>query len=141
LACNTNTSELYLVGSRLLSELLGHLFCSWYFVVLFTSYGQNAGCYFQFNCHCFFQNYFHLIFHCRPIIRLYTVRSTNDIAGCTALKYSATIFTVFNVQGPVHRKNIPFDIFPTRCNITQFSYFWKTALYNVNSQTAVNNHN
>ena len=23
---------------------------------------------------------------------------------------------------------ISFDIFPTRCNITQFIYFWKTAL-------------
>jgi len=23
-------------------------------------------------------------------------------------------------------KVIPFDIFPTRCNITQFIYFWKT---------------
>ena len=22
---------------------------------------------------------------------------------------------------------IPFDIFPTRCNVTQFIYFWKTA--------------
>jgi len=31
-------------------------------------------------------------------------------------------------QGSVHRK-IPFDIFPTRCNITQFIYFWKTALH------------
>jgi hypothetical protein len=29
----------------------------------------------------------------------------------------------------VHRKDIPFDIFPTRFNITQFIYFWKTALY------------
>ena len=29
----------------------------------------------------------------------------------------------------MHRKYIPFDIFPTRCNITQFIYFWKTALY------------
>ena len=25
-------------------------------------------------------------------------------------------------------KNIPFDIFPTRCNTTQIIYFWKTAL-------------
>jgi len=24
--------------------------------------------------------------------------------------------------------SVPFDIFPTRCNITQFIYFWKTAL-------------
>ena len=23
----------------------------------------------------------------------------------------------------------PFDIIPTRCNITQFIYFWKTALH------------
>jgi len=29
----------------------------------------------------------------------------------------------------MHRKYIPFDIFPTRCNITQFIYFWKTALH------------
>ena len=29
----------------------------------------------------------------------------------------------FNVQGSVHRKYIPFDIFPKRCNITQFIYF------------------
>jgi len=28
----------------------------------------------------------------------------------------------------VHHKYIPSDIFPTRCNITQFIYFWKTAL-------------
>jgi len=36
---------------------------------------------------------------------------------------------LFNIQGPVHRKYIPFDVFPTRCNITQFIYFWKTALH------------
>jgi len=35
----------------------------------------------------------------------------------------------FNVQGSVHRMYIPFDIFPTRCNITQFIYFWETALH------------
>ena len=29
----------------------------------------------------------------------------------------------------MHRTYIPFDIFPTRCNITQFIYFWKTALH------------
>jgi len=29
----------------------------------------------------------------------------------------------------MHRKYIPFDIFPTRCNFTQFIYFWKTALH------------
>jgi len=28
----------------------------------------------------------------------------------------------------VHRKYVPLDIFP-RCNITQFIYFWKTALH------------
>ena len=37
--------------------------------------------------------------------------------------------TKFNVQRSVHRKYIPFDIFPTRCNITQFTYFWKIALH------------
>ena len=36
---------------------------------------------------------------------------------------------MFNVQGSVHRKYIPFDIFPTRCNVIQFVYFWKTALH------------
>jgi len=35
----------------------------------------------------------------------------------------------FNVQGSVHHKYIPLDILPTRCNITQFIYFWKTALH------------
>jgi len=35
----------------------------------------------------------------------------------------------FNVQGSVHCKYIPCDIFLTRCNITQFIYFWKTALH------------
>ena len=35
----------------------------------------------------------------------------------------------FNVQGSVHRKYIPFDIFPTKCNFTQFNYFWETALH------------
>jgi hypothetical protein len=34
----------------------------------------------------------------------------------------------FNVQGSVHRKYIPFNIFP-RCNFTQFIYFSKTALH------------
>jgi hypothetical protein len=29
----------------------------------------------------------------------------------------------------MHRKYIPLDIFPTRCNFTQFIYFWKTALH------------
>ena len=29
----------------------------------------------------------------------------------------------------VESLNHPFDIFPTRCNITQFIYFWKTALH------------
>jgi len=28
----------------------------------------------------------------------------------------------------VLHKCIPFDIFPKRCNITRFIYFWKTAL-------------
>ena len=28
----------------------------------------------------------------------------------------------------MHLKYIPFDMFPTRCNYTQFIYFWKTAL-------------
>ena len=36
---------------------------------------------------------------------------------------------IFNIQGSVHSKYIPFDIFPTRCNVTQFIYFWKTALH------------
>jgi len=35
----------------------------------------------------------------------------------------------FDVQGSVHLKYIRFDLFPTRCNFTQFIYFWKTALY------------
>jgi len=26
-------------------------------------------------------------------------------------------------------ENIPFDIFPKRCNFTQFIHFWKTALH------------
>jgi len=51
---------MYLVGSRLQSELLGHLSCLWYSVVLFSSYGQIAGCYFHFNCDCFLPHYFHL---------------------------------------------------------------------------------
>jgi hypothetical protein len=63
-------------------------------VILFNSYGQIAGRYFQFNCDYFLPHYFHLIFRCCPVIRLYTVRDTNGIAGCTALKYSATIFRV-----------------------------------------------
>ena len=35
----------------------------------------------------------------------------------------------FIVQGSVHCNYIPFDIFPTRGNITQFTYFRKTALH------------
>ena len=42
---------------------------------------------------------------------------------------SREIYYEFNVQGSVHRKYIPFDIYPTRCNITQFIYFWKTGLH------------
>ena len=38
------------------------------------------------------------------------------------------VFFKFNVHGSVHCK-YPFDIFPTICNITQFIYFWKTALH------------
>ena len=38
-------------------------------------------------------------------------------------------FVEFNVQGSVHHKYVPFDTFPTRCNITQFIYFWKSALH------------
>jgi hypothetical protein len=53
-----------------------------------------AGFYFQFNCDCFFPHYFHLSVHCRPVIRLYTVRGTNGMAGCSAYKYSATICRV-----------------------------------------------
>ena len=41
----------------------------------------------------------------------------------------ADILSRFNVQGSVHRKYIPLDIFPTRCKITQFIYFWKSALH------------
>ena len=37
-------------------------------------------------------------------------------------------FIRFNVHGSVNRKYTSFDIFPTRCNIKQFIYFWKTAL-------------
>ena len=36
---------------------------------------------------------------------------------------------LFTIQGSVHHKCIPFDIFQKRCKITQFIYFWKTALY------------
>ena len=38
---------------------------------------------------------------------------------------------VFDVHGSVHRKYtyIRFDIFPTKCNFTQFIYFWKTAIH------------
>ena len=38
-------------------------------------------------------------------------------------------FFEFNVQGSVHRKYLLYDIFPMRCNITQFIYFWKNALH------------
>ena len=43
-------------------------------------------------------------------------------------KYSAVNFFKLNVQRSAHRK-YRFDIFPTRYNITQFIYFWKTALH------------
>ena len=45
------------------------------------------------------------------------------------LQLPQTTWSSFKVHGPVHHKYIPFDIFPTRCNITQFIYFWKTALH------------
>ena len=34
---------------------------------------------------------------------------------------------LFDVQRSMHRKYVPFDIFPMRCHFTQFMYFWKTA--------------
>ena len=39
--------------------------------------------------------------------------------------------TVRNFEGKTAFLNIPFDVrvFPTSCNITQFIYFWKTALH------------
>ena len=53
---------------------------------------------------------------------------TNVNCGRTEINKSY-IFFKFYVQGSVHRKYIPFDIFPKRCNITQFNYIWKTALH------------
>ena len=35
----------------------------------------------------------------------------------------------FESFSQIQYKVIPFDIFPTRCNFTQFMYFWKTALH------------
>ena len=35
----------------------------------------------------------------------------------------------FDVHVSLHPKYITFDIFPTRRNITQFIYFWKSALH------------
>ena len=37
--------------------------------------------------------------------------------------YSETVMFLYSPE------YIPFDIFPTRCNITQFIYFWKSALH------------
>jgi hypothetical protein len=34
-----------------------------------------------------------------------------------------------NKENWVDLKTNPFDIFPTRCNVTQFIYFWTTALH------------
>ena len=44
------------------------------------------------------------------------------------IKHKTLILIFFNIQGSVHCKYIPLDIFP-RCNITQFIYFWETALH------------
>ena len=41
------------------------------------------------------------------------------------LEWNSTL----NVQESVHRRYLPLDIFPTRCNITQFIYFCKTDLH------------
>ena len=43
--------------------------------------------------------------------------------------YNPYYVYLFNVQGSMHCKYITFDIFPTRCNVTQFNYSWKTALH------------
>ena len=43
------------------------------------------------------------------------------------LRYSSSI--CFDPLWNTTKIYIPFDIFPTRCNITQFIYFWKTALH------------
>jgi len=58
-------------------------------------------------------------------LSLSTVIQTVPIS-CTFHPFSNAI--TFNVQWSVHRK-YPFGIFPTRCNITQFIYFWRTALH------------
>ena len=58
-----------------------------------------------------------------------TVRYTNIQNVSSFLSEVSLRFLKFYIQGSVHRKYIPLDIFPTRCNITQFIYFWKTALH------------
>ena len=40
-----------------------------------------------------------------------------------------TQYILFNVQRSMYRNFIPFDIFPIRCNVTQFIYFCKTAVH------------
>jgi len=46
-----------------------------------------------------------------------------------SLHSSKCAFFKFKFQRSVHCKYIPFDIYPTRRNFTQFIYFWKTALH------------
>ena len=53
---------------------------------------------------------------------------TFEYIGCENNTF-LQIILIFNVQGSVHRKYVPFDTFTTRCNVIQSIYFWKTALH------------
>ena len=82
---------------------------------------------------CFFTLHYKLR-HVSTAFAIIIIRvALNSIKDTTYIfvinNISENIFYTFNVQGSVHRKYIPFNIFPTRCNITQFIYFWKTALH------------
>ena len=82
----------------------------------------------------------HIVFRLRisiaiPLLTLYAVTAQGNILfNITQVMKLELYFkrqeciTDFDVQGSVHHKYIPLDIFP-RCNFTQFIYFWKTALH------------
>jgi len=71
---------------------------------------------------------------CTPVEGGHNRRSKGDRLG-TEVRWSSrnNCFNYqsfkFNIPGSVHRKYIPFDMFTTRRNITQFIYFCKTALH------------
>ena len=69
----------------------------------------------------------------QSVIKSYVIRKLTGSTTAQARGPNKRFWTrIFRTTGTSKNKSfffVPFDIFPTRCNITQFIYFWKTALH------------